>query len=75
MIFLIRRLTGSWRTATRARLLYIVVAIAFCGLAIAGAVNGNAAVAVLAVIATIFALAIAFIASRLSAERVAEEDT
>ncbi len=66
MIFLVRRLTQNWRSATRARLLYIVVAIAFCGLAVAGAVNGNAAVAVLAVVAAIFTLGIAVIASKLS---------
>ncbi len=66
MIFLVRRLTGSWRSATRARLLYIVVAVAFCGLAVAGAVNGNAAVAVLAVVAAIFTLGIAVVASKVS---------
>ncbi len=66
MIFLSRRLTGSWRSTTRARLLYIVVAIAFFGLAVAGAVSGNAAVAVLAAIAAIFTLGIAVIASKLS---------
>ena len=36
------------------------------GLAVAGAINGNVAVAVLAVVATIFALGIAVIASKLS---------
>ena len=67
MIFLIRRVTQSWRSATRARLLYIVVAIAFCGLAVAGTVSGNAAVAVLAAITAIFTLGIGVIASKLSA--------
>lgn len=67
MIFLVRRLTQSWRSATRVRLLYIVAAIAFCGLAVAGAINGNAAVTVLAVVAAIFALGITVIASKLSA--------
>lgn len=66
MIFLVRRLTQGWRSATRARLLYVVVAIAFCALAVAGAVSGNAAVAVLAVAAAIFTLGIAVIASKLS---------
>ena len=66
MFFLVRRLIGNWRSATRAGLAYIVVAIAFCGLAVAGAINGNVAVAVLAVVATIFALGIAVIASKLS---------
>ena len=75
MIFLVRRLTQNWRSATRARLLYVVVAIAFCGLAVAGAMNGNAAVAVLAAIAAIFTLGIAVIASKLSTPtRSLEED-
>ncbi len=67
MIFLVRRLTQAWGSATRVRLLYIVVAIAFCGLAAVAVVNGNAAVAVLAVLAAIFTLGIAVIASKLSA--------
>ena len=67
MIFLVRRLTQNWRSATRARLLYVVVAIAFCGLAVVGVANGNAAVAVLATIAAIFTVGIAVIAPRLSA--------
>lgn len=66
MIFLVRRLTQNWRSAIRARLLYVVVAIAFCGLAVAGAVSGNVAVAVLAVVAAIFTSGIAVIASKLS---------
>ena len=66
MIFLVRRLTQNWRSATRARLLYVVVAIAFCCLAVAGAVSGNVAVAVLAVVAAILALGITVIASKLS---------
>lgn len=73
MIFLVRRLAGNWRSATRAGLVYIVVAVAFCGLAVAGAVNGNVVIAVLAVFAAIFALGIANIASRLSA--ATEPDT
>ncbi len=67
MILLIHRLTGGWRFATRTRLLYVVVAAAFFGLAVIAAVNGNAAVTVLAVVAAIFTLGIAVIASRLSA--------
>ena len=66
MILLVRRLTQNWRSTTRARLLYIVVAVAFCGLAVAGAVNGNVAVAVLALLAAIFTLGIAVISSKLS---------
>ncbi len=75
MIFLVRRLTGSWRSATRARLLYVVVAVAFCGLAVAGAVSGNAEVAVLAAVAAILTLGIAIIASRLSARTGATPPT
>ena len=66
MIFLVRRLTQDWRSAIRARLLYVVVAIAFCGLAVAGAVSGNVAVAVLAVVAALLTLGITVIASKLS---------
>ena len=75
MIFLVRRLTQNWRSAIRARLLYIVVAIAFCGLAVAGAVSGNVAVAVLAVVAALLTLGITVIASKLSeGTRGLEED-
>ncbi len=66
MFFFARRLTGNRRSAARARLLYFAVAIAFCGLAVAGAVSGNAAVAVLALVAAILTLGIAVIASKLS---------
>ena len=65
MIFLARRLTQNWRSATRARLLYIAVATAFCGLAVVAAVNGNVAVAVLAFLAALLTLGITVIASKL----------
>ncbi len=67
MIVLIRRLTQSWRSATRARLLYIVMASAFCGLAVVAAVKGNAGVALVAAIVAIVTLGLVVIAPRLSA--------
>ncbi len=67
MLTLWRRWRDGPRSTGLSRLLYIVVAVAFCGLAVAGAVNGNVAVAVLAVVAAIFTLGIAVIASKLSA--------
>ena len=50
MIFLVRRLTATWRTPTRARLLYVAMAIAFVGLAIVGVATGNVFVAVTAAV-------------------------
>ncbi len=67
MTFLIRKLAGSWRSATRARLLYIVMASAFCGLAVVAAVRGSGGVASIAAIVAIVTLGVAVIAPRLSA--------
>ncbi len=67
MLFLIRRLTQSWRSVTRGRLLYIVMASAFCGLAVVAAVRGSAGIALVAAIVAIATLGIAVIAPRLSA--------
>ena len=54
---------------TRARLLYIVMSIAFGGLAVAAVVIANAAVTVVAVVAAVATLGLAVIAPRLSATR------
>ncbi|MCH7580965.1 MAG: hypothetical protein IIB22_12030 [Chloroflexi bacterium] len=67
MIFLIRRLAGSWRSTTQGRLLYIVIASAFCGLAVVAAVGGSAGVALVAAVVAIVTLGLAVIAPRLSA--------
>ncbi len=67
MFFLLRRLAGSWRATTRARLLYIVMASAFCGLAVVAAVKGNAGIASVAAIVAVITLGLAVIAPRLSA--------
>ena len=67
MIFLVRRLAGSWRSATQGRLLYIVIASAFCGLAVVAAVRGSAGVALVAAAVAIVTLGLATIAPRLSA--------
>ncbi len=67
MIFLVRRLAGSWRSVTRARLLYIIMASAFCALAVVAAVRGSAGVASVAAIVAIVTLGVAVIAPRLSA--------
>jgi succinate-acetate transporter protein len=69
MFVLIRRLAGSWRSATRARLMYIAVTTAFCVLAVIAAVQGNAGVAVAAGCVGIVTLGLAVIAPRLSAAR------
>jgi len=66
MFHLIRRLAGSWRSATRARLMYIAVTAAFCALAVIAAVQGNAGVALIAACVGIVTLGLAVIAPRLS---------
>ena len=74
MIFLVRRL-ASWRSATRGRLPYIVMASAFCGLAVVAAARGSAGVALVAAAVAIVTLGLATIAPRLSAAtRQLEED-
>ena len=67
MIFLVRRLAGSWRSATRGRLPYVVMASAFCGLAVVAAVRSSAGVALVAAAVAIVTLGLAVIAPRLSA--------
>ena len=67
MLVLIRRLAGGWRSTTRGRLLYIVMASAFCGLAVAAAVQGSVGVASVAAIVATVTLGLATIAPRLSA--------
>ncbi len=75
MVFLVRRLAGGWRSATRARLPYIVMASAFCELAVVAAVRGSAGVASVAALVAIVTLGLAIIAPRLStATRRLEED-
>ncbi len=69
MIFLVRRLARSWRSVTRARLLYIIMASAFCGLAVVAAVRGNAGVASVAAIVATVTLGLTVIAPRLSGAR------
>ena len=75
MLFLIRRVTAGWRSATRARLLYLVMTSAFCGLAVVAAVRGNAGVASVAAIVAIVTLGLAVIAPRLSAAARASRNT
>ncbi len=69
MIFLARRLAGGWRSTTRARLPYIVMASAFCALGVAAAVRGSAGVALIAAVVAVATLGLAVIAPRLSAAR------
>lgn len=52
---------------TRARLLYILMTSAFCGLAVVATVKGDAGVAVIAAVVAIVTLGVAVIAPRLSA--------
>ena len=66
MFVFIRRLAGSWCSATRARLMYIAVTAAFCALAVIAAVQGNAGVALIAACVGIVTLGLAVIAPRLS---------
>ena len=70
MFFLIRRLTQDWRSATRARLLYIVMSVAFGGFAVVAIVSGNAAVAIIATGVGIVTLGLAFIAPKLASEKL-----
>ncbi len=69
MIVLVRRLAGGWRSATRGRLIYIVMASAFCGLVVVAAVRGSIGVALVATIVAVVTLGLAAIAPRLSAAR------
>ena len=67
MIFLVRRLIQSWRSATRGRLPYIVMASAFCGLAVVAATRGSVGVALVAACVAVVTLGLAVVAARLSA--------
>ena len=58
--------TESWRSATRARLLYIVMGAGFGALALVAGLAGDAAVAALAGIAAVVTIALAVLAPRLS---------
>lgn len=58
--------TESWRSPRRARWRYVVMAVGFGGLALAGALAGEAAVAALAGIAAAVTVALAALAPRLA---------
>jgi len=61
-----RFLTDSWSSAKRARLLYLVFALGFLGLAIGGAVKGDGVVIALGIVFAIAPAALAVIAPKLS---------
>lgn len=58
--------TESWRSGGRARLLYVAMAVAFAGLAVVAAMNGDAAVATLAGLVALGTVGLAVIAPRLA---------
>jgi len=75
MLFLIQRVTSSWRAGQRSRLLYGLAAIAFGALAVAGVALGNVAVAIIATIVAVATMIGAFVAPRLSVGRSHERTT
>ena len=58
--------TESWRSARRARWLYIVMGLGFGALAVVAALAGDFAVAALAGVAALFTLALAMLAPLLT---------
>ena len=63
---LLRWWTESWRTPGRARWSYVVMALAFSGLALIATAGGDAAIAALAGVAAIVTVGLAVIAPWLS---------
>jgi len=63
---LLRFLTDAWRSATRARVLYLTMTLAFAGLAIAAALLADTAVAAIAGVIAAVTLTLAVVAPRLA---------
>jgi hypothetical protein len=56
----------SWRSPARARALYVIMTLGFAGLAVGGAVKGDALVAVVASVAAVVTALLAVLAPKLA---------
>jgi hypothetical protein len=65
-VFIFSWLSDVWRTPAKARALYIVMTAGFAGLAIVGGVTGDALVAVVASLFAVITAGLAIIAPRLA---------